>query len=135
MDEIYDEIEEVEIDEEMLMLSIEESSSYSQAATEKEWRDAMETEPKSIEKNNTWVLYDLPEGHKAIGMKWVYKIKKDMNGNVTKHKARLVAKGYVQLKGIDYEEVFAPVTRMETVRLILALAAKHGWEVHHMDVK
>ncbi|KAL8089889.1 hypothetical protein AgCh_039374 [Apium graveolens] len=135
LDDIYNETEEVEIDEEMLMLSVEEPTSYSQAAKEKEWRDAMKTELNSIEKNKTWVLSDLPQGHKAIGMKWVYKIKKDMDGNVIKHKARLVARGYVQQQGIDYEEVFAPVTRMETVRLILALVAKYGWEVHHMDVK
>lgn len=64
-----------------------------------------------------------------------FKVKKDMNGIVIKYKARLVAKGYVQQQGINFKEVFAPVTRMEMVRLILALLAKHGWEVHHIDVK
>lgn len=70
-----------------------------------------------------------------IGLKWVYKLKRDTNGKILKYKASLVAKGYVQKQGIDYEEVFAPVTRLETVRLLLALAAKHEWEVHHLDVK
>lgn len=135
LNEIYDETEEIEIDEEMLMLSEEEPSSYSPDAKEKEWRDAMDTELNSIEKNNIWVLTDLPQGQKAIALNWVYKIKKDMNGNVTKYKARLVEKGYVQQHGIDFKEVFAPVTRLETVSLILALSAKHGWQVHHMDVK
>lgn len=135
LSEIYDETEEVEIDEKLLLLSIEEPSSYIQAEKESAWREAMKNEIDSIEKNNTWVLTELPPGQKAIGLKWVFKIKKDMNGEVIKHKARLVAKGYVQKQGIDYEEVFAPVTRMETVRLLLALSAKHGWEVHHMDVK
>jgi hypothetical protein len=65
----------------------------------------------------------------------VYKVKRDPEGNIVKHKARLVAKGYVQRHGVDYEEVFAPVARLETVRLILALAAQGRWEVHHMDVK
>ena len=55
----------------------------------------------------------MPKGHKAIGMKWVFKLKKDPNGNVIKHKARLVAKGYAQVQGVDFEEVFAPVARMK----------------------
>lgn len=126
LSDIYNETEEIEIDDELLFLSVEEPTSYSEAAKEKEWREAMENELSSIEKNNTWVLTDLPHGHKAIGLKWVFKLKKDMNGDVIKHKARLVAKGYVQKQGIDFEEVFAPVTRMETVRLLLALSAKHG---------
>jgi hypothetical protein len=65
----------------------------------------------------------------------VFKVKKDPEGNVTKHKARLVAKGYAQREGVDFEEVFAPVARIETVRLLIALAARTGWKVHHMDVK
>lgn len=77
----------------------------------------------------------MPAGHKPIGLKWVYKLKRDANGNVIKHKAWLMAKGYVKKQGIDFEEVFAPVTRLETVRLLLALAAKNEWEVHHLDVK
>lgn len=95
----------------------------------------MEAEIDSIEKNGTWKLVELPAGQKVIGLKWIFKLKKDAAGNITKHKARLVAKGYAQEHGIDYEEVFAPVTRLETVRLLLALAAKNSWEVHHMDVK
>lgn len=77
----------------------------------------------------------MPPGHKVIGLKWVYKLKKDANGEIQKYKARIVAKGYVQRQGIDFEEIFAPVTRLETVRMLLALAAKNGWEVHHLDVK
>ena len=77
----------------------------------------------------------LPDGHKVIDLKWIFKLKRDSSGKVTKHKARLVAKGYVQEHGIDCEEGFAPVTRMETVRLLLALAAKNSWQVHHLDVK
>jgi hypothetical protein len=65
----------------------------------------------------------------------LYKAKKDEQGRIVKHKARLVAKGYVQNQGIDYEEVFAPVARIESIRLILAVAAHEGWRVHHMDVK
>jgi hypothetical protein len=95
----------------------------------------MDEELVSIRDNNTWKLVDLPNGQKAIGLKWVYKIKKDAEGNLVKHKARLVAKGYVQEQGVDFEEVFAPVARMESVRLIIALAAQESWKLHHMDVK
>jgi len=68
-------------------------------------------------------------------MKWVYKLKRNSDGEVVKHKARLVAKGYVQKQGVDFEEVFASVARLDTIRLILALAANRGWQVHHLDVK
>lgn len=69
---------------------------------------------------------ELPPGHKTVGLKWVFKVKKDTDGKIIKHKARIVTKGYVQKHGIDFEEVFAPVTRLETVRLLLALEAKNG---------
>lgn len=95
----------------------------------------MKVEIEAIERNGTWELTDLPPGKWAIDLKWVFKLKKNTDGEVVKHKARLVAKGYVQRCGIDYEEVFAPVTRLETVRLLLALAAKNEWEIHHLDVK
>ena len=95
----------------------------------------MEEEMEAIKENSTWHLTTLPPGHRVIGLKWVYKVKKDAQGAVLKHKARLVAKGYVQQHGIDYDEVFAPVARLESVRLLLALAASAGWDAHHMDVK
>jgi hypothetical protein len=80
-------------------------------------------------------MTDLPQGRKAIGLKWVFKVKRDKQGSVIRHKARLVVKGYAQRQGVDYEEVFAPVARLEAVRLLLALPAQQNWEVHHMDVK
>ena len=95
----------------------------------------MEAEMGSIEENKTWCLVDLPPGHKPIGLKWVFKVKRDEHGAIVKHKARLVAKGYVQQPGIDFEEVFAPVARLESMHLLLAVAAHESWEVHHMDVK
>jgi hypothetical protein len=95
----------------------------------------MEEELQAIEDNGTWTLTDLPQGRRAIGLKWVFKVKKDEHGAVVRYKARLVVKGYAQQQGVDYDEVFAPVARMEAVRLLLALAAQNGWEVHHMDVK
>lgn len=95
----------------------------------------MQKELEAIEKNSTWSLCTLPAGHKAIGLKWVFKLKKNTAGEVIKHKAWLVAKGYVQRHGVDFEEVFAPVARLDTVRTILAVAADRGWQVHHLDVK
>jgi hypothetical protein len=95
----------------------------------------MEDEMVAIEDNKTWMLCGLPPSHKAIGLKWVFKFKHNEQGVVVKNKARLVVKGYAQRRGIDYDEVFAPLTRLDTVRLLISLAALKGWEVHHMDVK
>lgn len=95
----------------------------------------MESELESIEKNNTWSLTVLPIRAKKIGVKWIFKTKRDENGEITKHKARLVAKGYSQQQGIDYSEVFAPVARLDTVRMIIALVAKRKWKIHQLDVK
>jgi len=81
------------------------------------------------------VLIDLPVGAKKIGVKWVYKAKLNEHGESDKYKARLVAKGYVQQHGIDYTEVFAPVARLDTVRLIVAFAAIKGWIVYQLDIK
>ena len=69
----------------------------------------MKKEIKAIERNATWSLTELPLGHKIIGLKWVFKLKKNSNGEIIKHKARLVAKGYTQQQGVDFDEVFALV--------------------------
>ncbi|GJW75097.1 ribonuclease H-like domain-containing protein [Tanacetum coccineum] len=82
-----------------------------------------------------WRLVDLPKGKHAIGTKWVYRNKKDERGIVVRNKARLVAQGYTQEEGIDYDEVFAPVARIEAIRLFLAYASFIGFIVYHMDVK
>ncbi|KAD3068093.1 hypothetical protein E3N88_35973 [Mikania micrantha] len=116
------------------MLLNEEPDIFGDANIRKEWRDAMTEEINSIERNVTWKLVDLPKHQKPIGLKWVFKVKKGASGKISRYKARLVAKGYVQKKGIHYTEAFAPVMRLETVRLILALSARIGWEVHHLDV-
>jgi hypothetical protein len=111
------------------------STSLEEAAQDQSWLTAMVDKLCSIEENKMWEVCQLPPGHHLIGLKWVFKAKKDEHGHVVKHKARLVVKGYVQRQGIDFDEVFAFVARMEPVRLILAVAAHEGWRVHHIDVK
>jgi len=112
-----------------------EPDSYAKAKEDPAWRAAMEQELASVEQNSTWELVNLPAGHRPISLKWVFKLKKNELGAVIKHKAMLVARGFVQYEGIDYDDAFAPVARMEFVRVLLALAAQKGWCVHHMDVK
>ncbi|KAI4336284.1 hypothetical protein L6164_014828 [Bauhinia variegata] len=110
-------------------------SSFEDAVKSSKWRLAMDEEIKSIEKNQTWKLVELPIGAKKIGVKWVYKTKLNELGEVDKYKARLVVKGYSQQRGIDYTEVYAPVARMDTVRMIIAFAAQRGWNLYQLDVK
>ena len=99
------------------------------------WRKTMKEEIEAIERNGTWDLTELPAGAKKIGVKWIFKTKRDENGEVSKYKARLVVRGYTQEFGIDYTEVFVPVARMETIRLVIAVAAHHGWPIYQMEVK
>ncbi|PNX58743.1 reverse transcriptase, partial [Trifolium pratense] len=95
----------------------------------------MVAEIEAIKKNKTWELTDLPKGQKTIGVKWVYKTKLNEKGEIDKFKARLVVKGYKQEHGVDYEEVFAPVARQDTIRLVVSLAAQNSWPVFQLDVK
>ena len=108
---------------------------FEDAVNENKWIEAMNEEIGAIEKSKTWELVDLPEGKDAIGVKWVYNTKRNSEGKIDRHKARLVVKGYKQQQGKDYDETFAPVARMETVRTALSIAAQHKWKIYQMDVK
>jgi hypothetical protein len=95
----------------------DDPKNYDEAQKLDVWRKAMDSEIESIESNNTWSLTTLPDGANVIGVKWIFKTKYNEKGEVEKHKARLVAKGYSQKHGIDYNEVFAPVARWDTLEL------------------
>jgi len=101
----------------------------------KHWDKANKTELDSIKKNNTWTLVDLPKGAKLIGCKWIFKKKYHPDGSIEKYKARLVAKGFTNKHNIDYFDTFAPVTRIFSIRVLLALTSIHKLVIHQMDVK
>ncbi|KAM7529809.1 hypothetical protein LguiB_033219 [Lonicera macranthoides] len=95
----------------------------------------MDNELAALQQTNTWDLTTLPAGQSVVGCKWIYKIKTKADGSVDRYKARLVAKGFTQEYGIDYEETFAPVARMTTVRTLISVASVRQWTIHQMDVK
>jgi hypothetical protein len=99
------------------------------------WMNAMKDELKSMDQNEVWDLVELPEGYKKVGCKWVYKTKHDFKGNIERFKARLVAKGFTQKGGIDYKETFSPVSKKDSLRIIMALVAHYDLKLHQMDVK
>ncbi|GJT13856.1 putative ribonuclease H-like domain-containing protein [Tanacetum coccineum] len=99
------------------------------------WVEAMQEELLQFKLQDVWVLCDLPDGKRVIGTKWVFRNKRDERGTIIKNKARLVAQGYRQEEGVDYDEVFAPVARIEAIRLFLAFASFMGFTVYQMDVK
>jgi hypothetical protein len=111
---------------ELHVVSSDEPASFTDADHNPSWRKAMMVEMDSIEENGTWSLVDLPPGRKPIGVKWVFRVKRDEHGAVSKHKARLVVKGYAQRHGIDYNEVFTLVARLDSVRLLIALTMHEG---------
>ncbi|GKE04358.1 putative ribonuclease H-like domain-containing protein, partial [Tanacetum coccineum] len=103
--------------------------------TDPNWLEAMQDKLLQFKLQKVWTLVDLPYGKRAIGTKWVYRNKKDKRGIVIRNKVRLVAQGYTQEEGIDYDEFFAPVARIEATRLFLAYASFKDFVVYQMDVK
>ncbi|GKA55769.1 putative ribonuclease H-like domain-containing protein [Tanacetum coccineum] len=116
-------------------LSQEEPKKVIHALKDPSWIEAMQEELLQFKLQEVWTLVDLPNGKRAIGTKWVFRNKKDERGIVIRNKARLVAQGYTQEEGIDYDEVFAPVARIEAIRLFLAYASFKDFVVYQMDVK
>jgi hypothetical protein len=112
-----------------------EPTCFEQAVGNPKWDNAMDEEMAVLDANVTWELVALPKDKKAIRCKWVYKVKHNVDGSVSRYKARLVAKGYAQTYGINYEETYNPVAKMTIVRVIIAMASTKGWSLHQMDVK
>jgi hypothetical protein len=130
-DEVYNCTEDLTAD-------INEPSNLTEAFHGKnsaEWKKAAESEYKSLIDNHTWDLVPPPKDKNVIGSKWVFKVKRNVDGTVQRFKGRLVAQGYTQSPGIDYDEVFAPVVRYTSIRSLLAVANICNWEIHQMDVK
>ena len=116
----------------------EDPKTYSEAMASRDvafWKEAINDEMDSIMQNNTWKLSDLPHGCKALGCKWLFKRKTKPDGSIDKFKARLVIQGFRQKEGVDFFDTYAPVARISTIRLLIALAAIHNLVIHHMDVK
>ena len=117
------------------MLSIEIPTNVNEARRDQRWVKAMELEMEALKKNNTWEMVELEKGKKTIGCRWVFSVKYGANGKVERYKARLVAKGYTQIYGIDFQETFSPVAKLNTIRVLLSFAANLDWPLHQFDVK
>ncbi|KAK8957495.1 hypothetical protein KSP39_PZI000003 [Platanthera zijinensis] len=116
-------------------LSQVEPKKFEEANSDASWILAMEEELNQFKRCKVWTLVPRPKGKNVIGTKWVYRNKMDEDGIIVKNKARLVAKGYRQEEGIDFDQTYTPVARLEAIRLFLAYAALKGFTVYQMDVK
>jgi len=99
------------------------------------WKEAIDNEYHSLIKNKTWTLCELPKGRETVSCKWVFKLKRNANGEIDKYKARLVARGFSQKFGFNYGETYAPVAKLVTLRVLLAVANEMNMHIHQMDVK
>jgi len=123
---------------ELLLLDDDEPANYVEAMMDpdsEKWQSAMRSEIDSMGDNQVWNLVDLTDRVRPIECIWIYKKKKDIDGNVHIYKARLVTKGFRQVQGIDYDETFSPVAMLKSIRIILAIAAYFDYEIWQMDVK
>ena len=118
----------------LAITSNQEPSTYEEAAAHECWRKAIQDELTALDQNRTWCLTELPKDKKAVGCKWVFRVKFNPDGTIERHKARLVAKGFTQVQGVDYGDTFSPVVKMTTLRVMLALAAAKKWHLKQLDV-
>lgn len=117
-----------------ILLTHIEPTTVKQAIADPNWLGAMREEYSALLKNNAWTLMELPPHRKAIGCKWVFKLKENPDGSINKYKARLVAKGFHQQEGFDFNETFSPVVKPVTIRVILTLALTYKWDIQQIDV-
>ncbi|CAL1401782.1 unnamed protein product [Linum trigynum] len=116
------------------LMAVVEPASYGEALIDPRLQAAMREEIQALYDNQTWVITDLLGGMKAIGCKWVFRVKYHPDGSVERFKVRLVANGYNQVYGIDYCDTFSPVAKLTSVKMLLAIASIQNWHLHHMDV-
>jgi hypothetical protein len=116
-------------------VSMFEPKNVKEALTDEFWIEAMQEELNQFKRSEVWDLVPRPDNVNVIGTKWIYKNKSDEKGTVTRNKARLVAQGYTQVEGLDFEETFAPVARLESIRLLLCVACILKFKLYQMDVK
>ena len=112
-----------------------EPKDVDEALKDPDWVNAMHEELNNFTRNQVWTLEERPKNARIIGTKWVFRNKQDDQGNVVRNKARLVAKGFSQVEGLDFGETFAPVARLEAIRILLAYASHHEMKLFQMDVK
>ena len=105
------------------------------SSKEPQWKEVIKSEIDSIMQNHTWELVELPEECKPLGYKWIFKRKMKVDGSIDKYKAKLIIKGYKKREGLDYFDTYSSITRINSIRIILAIAAWRNLEVHQMDVK
>jgi hypothetical protein len=117
------------------LLSMNEPKNFEESNQHDDWIRAMNEELDQIEKNNTWELVPRPEDKNVIGSKWVFKNKMNEKGQVVRNKARLVCKGYAQVEGRDFDENFAPVARLEAIRMFLAYSCHKNFKIYQVDVQ
>jgi hypothetical protein len=106
-----------------------------EALSDPKWRTTMHEDMEALHKNKTWDLVKLPNGKKVVGCKWVFTIKHKADGSLKRYKARLVAKDFTQTYGIDYEETFASIAKMNSIRVLLSIVANLDWPLHQFDLK
>lgn len=110
------------------------ASIHNEASKEKVSKAAVKEKLDALQKNDTWELNNLPKGAKPISWKWIYKVKRNVDGSISKHKARLVAKGYLQVFSLNYNDSFALVSNVVIAKILLTLAPKQNWIVHQIDI-
>ena len=112
-----------------------EPKNIDEALKDVDWVNTMHEELNNFTRNQVWELVERPKGHNVIGTKWVFRNKQDQDGIVVRNKARLVAQGYTQVEGLDFGETYAPVARLEAIRILLAYACAHNIKLYQMDIK
>lgn len=117
-----------------IFLAHTEPATVTEALADSNWRKATIEEYQALQKNQTWTLSHLPSNKKAIGCKWVFKIKRNADGSVQRYKMRLVAKGFNQQEGFDYSETFSPVVKPTSIKIVITLALTYKWQINQFDV-